>query len=138
MALRPFHLAFPVRDLAEARAFYGGLLACPEGRSSESWVDFDFFGHQIVAHLSPGGGAEATNEVDGEAIPVRHFGVVLPWEEFPAMEKRLRERGIAFLVEPQIRFRGKPGEQATMFLKDPSGNALEFKAFRDPRKLFAR
>jgi len=138
MTLRPFHLAFPVRDLAEARAFYGGLLGCPEGRSSESWVDFDFFGHQVVAHLSPGGGTEATNEVDGEQIPVRHFGVVLPWEEFPAMEQRLRERGVAFLVEPTIRFKGKPGEQATMFLRDPSGNALEFKAFKDPGRLFAK
>jgi uncharacterized protein len=138
MTLRPFHLAFPVRDLEEARAFYGGLLGCPEGRSSESWVDFDFFGHQIVAHLSPGGGADPTNEVDGEEIPVRHFGVVLPWEEFPAMERRLRGKGVRFLVEPTIRFKGKPGEQATMFVKDPSGNALEFKAFKDPKRLFAK
>jgi len=138
MAPFPFHLAFPVRDLAEARTFYGGLLGCPEGRSSERWVDFDFFGHQIVAHLSPGGGADPTNEVDGEAIPVRHFGVVLPWEEYEAMGRRLRERGVAFLVEPRIRFQGKPGEQATMFVLDPSGNALEFKAFRDPGRLFAK
>jgi extradiol dioxygenase family protein len=138
MTLRPFHLAFPVRDLAEARAFYGGLLGCPEGRSSESWVDFDFFGHQIVAHLSALGAADPTNEVDGEEIPVRHFGVVLPWEEFPVMEQRLRSKGVRFLVEPTIRFKGKPGEQATMFVRDPSGNALEFKAFRDGSRLFAK
>jgi extradiol dioxygenase family protein len=139
MALCPFHLAFPVRDLAEARAFYGGLLGCREGRSSESWVDFDFFGHQIVAHLSAAGSAsDPTNEVDGEQIPVRHFGVVLPWDEFPVMERRLRERGARFLVEPTVRFRGKPGEQATMFVMDPSGNALEFKAFRDPKRIFAK
>ena len=134
----PFHLAFPVRDLEEARAFYGGVLGCPEGRSSESWVDFDFFGHQVVAHLSAPAGADATNPVDGDEIPVRHFGVVLPWEEFPTMEKRLRERGVPFLVEPRIRFQGKPGEQATMFVRDPSGNAIEFKSFRDPGRLFAR
>jgi extradiol dioxygenase family protein len=138
MALRPFHLAFPVRDLDEARAFYGGILGCPEGRSSPGWVDFDFFGHQVVAHLSEGGGGDPTNEVDGVAVPVRHFGVVLPWEEFPALAQKLRDRGVAFLVEPRIRFRGKPGEQATMFVTDPSGNALEFKAFRDPARLFAK
>ena len=138
MPLRPFHLAFPVRDLAEARAFYGGVLGCGEGRSSPSWVDFDFFGHQVVAHLSKGSGAAATNEVDGEAVPVRHFGVVLPWEEFPAMVKRLREKGVTFLIEPRIRFKGQPGEQSTMFLLDPSGNALEFKAFRDPARIFAK
>jgi extradiol dioxygenase family protein len=136
--MRPFHLAFPVRDLSEARAFYGGVLGCPEGRSSDRWIDFDFFGHQVVAHLSHAGGAKATNEVDGENVPVRHFGVVLSWEEFPAMAQRLRERGVSFLIEPTIRFKGKPGEQATMFLEDPSGNALEFKAFRDPAKLFAK
>lgn len=136
--MRPFHLAFPVKDLAEARAFYGGVLGCPEGRSSDRWIDFDFFGHQVVAHLSPSAGGAATNEVDGENVPVRHFGVVLAWEEFPAMAQRLRDRGIAFLIEPTIRFKGKPGEQATMFLLDPSGNALEFKAFRDPGKLFAK
>jgi hypothetical protein len=136
--MRPFHLAFPVRDLAEARAFYGRVLGCPEGRSSDRWVDFDFFGHQIVAHLSGGAGGDPTHDVDGVQVPVRHFGVVLPWEEFPAMERRLRERGVPFLIEPRIRFRGKPGEQATMFVRDPSGNALEFKAFRDPARLFAR
>jgi extradiol dioxygenase family protein len=134
----PFHLAFPVRDLAEARAFYGGVLGCREGRSSEAWVDFDFFGHQVVAHLCAEAAAAATNEVDGEEIPVRHFGVVLPWEEFPAMERRLRDKGVPFLVAPTIRFKGKPGEQATMFVRDPSGNALEFKAFKDPSRLFAK
>ncbi|MFI5403503.1 MAG: VOC family protein [Planctomycetota bacterium] len=134
----PFHLAFPVKDLAEARAFYGGILGCPEGRSSPSWVDFDFFGHQIVAHLSKGSVGAATNEVDGENVPVRHFGVVLPWEEFPVMVKRLREKGVSFLIEPRIRFKGQPGEQSTMFFLDPSGNALEFKAFRDPARLFAK
>jgi hypothetical protein len=138
MPLRPFHLAFPVRDLEEARAFYGGVLGCGEGRSSPNWVDFDFFGHQIVAHLSKGAGGAATNEVDGEAVPVRHFGVVLPWEEFPVMVKRLRDHGVTFLIEPRIRFKGQPGEQSTMFLLDPSGNALEFKAFRDPARLFAK
>jgi extradiol dioxygenase family protein len=138
MPLRPFHLAFPVRDLEEARAFYGGVLGCGEGRSSASWVDFDFFGHQVVAHLSPGAGGAATNEVDGDNVPVRHFGVVLPWEEFPAMVKRLRDRGVTFLIEPRIRFKGQPGEQSTMFLLDPSGNALEFKAFREPGRLFAK
>ncbi len=138
MPLRPFHLAFPVKDLAEARAFYGGVLGCPEGRSSPSWVDFDFFGHQIVAHLSKGAATAATNEVDGENVPVRHFGVVLPWEEFPKMVKRLREKGVTFLIEPRIRFKGQPGEQSTMFLTDPSGNALEFKAFRDAERLFAK
>jgi extradiol dioxygenase family protein len=136
--MRPFHLAFPVGDLAAARAFYGDLLGCAEGRSSDRWIDFDFYGHQVVAHLTSGGGADATNEVDGENVPVRHFGVVLSWEEFPAMAKRLRDRGVKFLIEPTIRFKGKPGEQATMFFLDPSGNALEFKAFRDPAKLFAK
>ena len=135
--MRPFHLAFPVRDLAEARAFYGGVLGCPEGRSSDRWIDFDFFGHQVVAHLSPAGATE-TNEVDGDNVPVRHFGVVLSWDEFPEMAERLRDKGQRFLIEPRIRFQGKPGEQATMFLLDPSGNALEFKAFKDPGKLFAR
>ncbi len=138
MSLRPFHLAFPVRDLAEARAFYGGVLGCPEGRSSPSWVDFDFFGHQVVAHLSRGPAVTAANEVDGDNVPVRHFGVVLPWDEFPRMAARLRDRGVKFLIEPRIRFEGQPGEQATMFLLDPSGNALEFKAFKDLGRLFAK
>ena len=133
----PFHLAFPVRDLDEARGFYGAVLGCAEGRSSESWIDFDFFGHQIVAHLSAGeAGGGATNDVDGKAVPVRHFGAVLDWEDFPRVESRLRGAGVEFLIEPHTRFPGQPGEQATMFLTDPSGNALEFKSFRDPEALF--
>ena len=134
----PFHLAFPVRDLAEARSFYGGLLGCPEGRSSDAWVDFDFFGHQIVAHLSPAGAAPGSNAVDGDDVPVAHFGVVLEWAEWERWRDRLRAAGVAFLIEPHVRFRGRAGEQATLFFRDPSGNALEFKAFRDAAQLFAR
>lgn len=135
----PFHLAFPVNDLAAARTFYGGLLRCPEGRSSEQWIDFDFFGHQVVAHLAPDELTRtATNAVDGHAVPVRHFGVVLNWDAWHAMAERLREAGIDFLIEPGIRFAGLPGEQATMFFLDPAGNALEFKAFKDATKLFAK
>lgn len=139
MSLRPFHLAFPVHDLAAARAFYGGTLGCGEGRSSDSWIDFDLYGHQIVAHLDAGrASADATsNPVDGHDVPVPHFGVVLGWEEWHALADRLRAAGTAFGIEPHIRFVGQPGEQATMFFRDPSGNALEFKAFRDPAKLFA-
>ncbi|HXE58659.1 MAG TPA: VOC family protein [Gemmatimonadales bacterium] len=137
--LPPFHLAFPVRDLAEARAFYGGLLGCREGRSSEQWVDFDFYGHQIVAHLAPGElGPSAANPVDGHQVPVRHFGVILEWSAWERLAERLRAAGVAFLIEPGLRFRGEAGEQATMFLLDPSGNALEFKSFRDMSRIFAR
>ncbi|MGD9966185.1 MAG: VOC family protein [Hyphomonadaceae bacterium] len=136
---RPFHLAFPVRALEEARAFYGGLLACPEGRSSPHWIDFNLYGHQIVAHLAPEeAGRAATSDVDGDAVPVRHFGVVLPMPEWEALAERLRAAGVNFLIEPHIRFKGEVGEQATMFFLDPSGNALEFKAFADPSLLFAR
>lgn len=139
MSLPPFHLAFPVRDLAEARAFYGGLLGCPEGRSSEQWVDFDFHGHQLVAHLSPSEArAASTNAVDGDAVPVRHFGVVLSMDAWTALAAKLRAAGVRFVVEPHVRFRGEVGEQATMFFLDPSGNALEFKAMRDPSRLFAK
>lgn len=139
MSPSPFHLAIPVRDLGEARAFYGGLLGCDEGRSSDHWVDFDFFGHQLVTHLSPDELRDAQkNEVDGKVVPVRHFGVVLDWELFPALEERVRTGGIEFLIEPYVRFEGEPGEQATMFFLDPSGNALEFKAFRDRAQLFAK
>ncbi len=135
----PFHLAFPVHDLALARAFYGGLLGCREGRSSEQWVDFDFYGHQVVAHLSPDEtGMSRANQVDGHDVPVRHFGVILPWEEWQALAERLRGAGVQFVIEPGIRFAGKIGEQATMFLLDPSGNALEFKSFRDMSRIFAR
>ena len=134
-----FHLAFPVRDLTEARAFYGGLLGCPEGRSSEAWVDFDFHGHQIVAHLSPAEvGHRATSPVDGEDVPVRHFGVILDLAEWRRLAERLTDAGTPFVIAPQIRFEGEPGEQATMFFLDPSGNALEFKAFADDRMVFAR
>jgi extradiol dioxygenase family protein len=134
-----FHLAFPVRDLAEARAFYGQLLGCREGRSSDEWVDFDFFGHQIVAHLSGSeGGAEAYNRVDGEDVPVRHFGVILGMPEWRGLATRLRAAGANFLIEPRVRFEGRSGEQATLFVRDPSGNALEFKAFTDDTMVFAR
>jgi extradiol dioxygenase family protein len=134
-----FHLAFPVRDLAEARAFYGQLLGCREGRSSDEWVDFDFFGHQIVAHLSPSeGGAEGSNCVDGEDVPVRHFGIILEMPEWRDLAARLEGAGAKFLIEPGVRFEGQPGEQATLFVRDPSGNALEFKAFADAAMVFAR
>jgi extradiol dioxygenase family protein len=137
--LPPFHLAFPVTSLADARAFYGGLLGCPEGRSSEHWVDFDFHGHQIVAHLAPEEArTAATHDVDGDAVPVRHFGLVLPMDAWQALADRLRQAGTRFVIEPHVRFAGQPGEQATMFLLDPSGNALEFKAFADPSRLFAK
>src|SRR6185436_11178372 len=125
---QPFHLAFPVHDLVAARAFYGGLLGCPEGRSSDAWIDFDLYGHQIVAHLSPEAGAAIHNPVDGHDVPVPHFGVVLEWEAFHALAERLRERSVEFVIEPYVRFAGQVGEQATMFFRDPSGNALEFKA----------
>ena len=134
-----FHLAFPVRDLAEARSFYGGLLGCPEGRSSPEWVDFDFHGHQIVAHLAPGEvAAAATSAVDGDDVPVRHFGVILTLPEWHALAGRLEAAGVSFIIAPHVRFQGQPGEQATMFFKDPSGNALEFKAFARDEMVFAR
>ena len=139
MPVAPFHLAFPVDDLAAARAFYGGLLGCPEGRSSEQWIDFDFHGHQLVAHLSPGeAGRSAANAVDGHAVPVRHFGVILDWAAWHQLAERLRSEGVAFIIEPGIRFVGQVGEQATMFFLDPAGNALEFKAFKDPGQVFAK
>jgi extradiol dioxygenase family protein len=137
----PFHLAIRVRDLASSRAFYGGLLACPEGRSSADWVDFDFFGHQLVCHvvgeMKPD--AAASNPVDGHDVPVPHFGMVLEMPVWEALAARLKNAGVDFVIEPHVRFPGQPGEQATMFLIDPSGNALEFKAFRDiAGQLFAR
>jgi len=141
MGLAPFHLAVPVSDLTEARAFYGGVLGCIEGRSSDRWVDFDFYGHQLVTHRSEpsaSAGPEPTNEVAGHQVPVRHFGLVLDWDEFPRVERRLRDHRVPFLLEPHVRFQGEPGEQATMFVNDPSGNAIEFKAFRDPGQLFAK
>jgi extradiol dioxygenase family protein len=133
-----FHLAFPVRDLAEARAFYGGLLGCAEGRSADDWVDFDFHGHQIVAHLAPAEPAAPTNAVGGEAVPVRHFGVILTPPDWQALAERLTRAGVRFLIAPQVRFEGEAGEQSTMFVLDPSGNALEFKAFADDAMVFAR
>jgi extradiol dioxygenase family protein len=133
-----FHLAFPVRDLAEARAFYSGLLGCAEGRSSPEWVDFDFHGHQIVAHLAPGPQSVATNPVDGENVPVRHFGVILDLPSWRALADRLEAAGVDFILPPQVRFQDQPGEQATLFFLDPSGNALEFKAFADDARVFAR
>ena len=139
MDLPRFHLAFPVRDLAEARAFYGGLLGCPEGRSSEDWIDFDFYGHQIVAHLSPDeAGHRNTSSVDGEQVPVRHFGAILTLAQWDEMAAKLKAAGTKFVIEPQIRFKGEPGEQATLFFLDPSGNALEFKAFADDKMVFAK
>ena len=134
-----FHLAFPVRDIAEARGFYGGLLGCPEGRSSEAWVDFEFFGHQLVAHLSPAEcGLAATGEVDGDAVPVRHFGAILGLEAWQVLADKLRAAGTRFIIEPHVRFKGEVGEQATMFFLDPSGNALEFKSFADMSQVFAK
>ena len=138
MALPRFHLAFPVRSLAEARAFYGDLLGCPEGRCADDWVDFDFHGHQIVAHLGPAEAAAATNLVDGEDVPVRHFGLILHMDAWNALAARLQAAGARFIIEPQTRFVGEPGEQATMFVADPSGNALEFKAFADEAMIFAK
>lgn len=134
----PFHLAFPVDDLAAARTFYGGLLGCREGRSAATWVDFDFFGHQITAHLAPKDDADRRSDVDGDLVPVRHFGAILAWDEWTALADRLRAAGQPFLIEPRVRFSGQPGEQGTFFLRDPSGNALEFKGFRDEIRLFAR
>lgn len=135
--IAPFHLAFPVHDLAAARRFYGQFLGCPEGRSSSEWIDFDLFGHQIVAHLAPARAPDHHNPVDGHDVPVPHFGVVLDWDDFHALADRLRAAGVKFVIEPYIRFAGQPGEQATMFFRDPSGNALEFKSFRDRSQLFA-
>lgn len=138
-AIPLFHLAFPVHDLSEARRFYGDLLGCAEGRSSPHWVDFDFYGHQIVAHLSPDEcGHRATSEVDGHAVPVRHFGAILAMDQWQALAQRLTAAGTRFVIEPQIRFQGQVGEQATMFFLDPSGNALEFKSFADMSQVFAK
>lgn len=138
-AIPLFHLAFPVNDLAEARRFYGGLLQCPEGRSSDEWVDFNFYGHQIVAHLAPQESQQSpTNAVDGHEVPVRHFGAILPMGQWEALASRLRTENIKFVIEPHVRFKGEVGEQATMFFLDPSGNALEFKAFGDLSQVFAK
>lgn len=139
MTLPPFHLAFPVHSIAAARHFYGGILGLREGRSAPAWVDYDFFGHQIVAHLDSGVGERLAhrNQVDGDAVPVPHFGVVLDMTQFEALAARLTSAGMTFIIEPHIRFKGERGEQSTMFLCDCSGNALEFKAFADLGQLFA-
>jgi len=137
--LSPFHLAIPVHNLEAARGFYGGQFGCPEGRSTDHWVDFDFFGHQLVCHLDPahqGGGLDS--DVDHDQVPVPHFGIVLDMEDWEKLAHRLSARDTVFVIDPRVRFRGEVGEQATMFLRDPSGNALEFKAFADPARLFAR
>ncbi|KIP99613.1 glyoxalase [Agrobacterium tumefaciens] len=137
--LCPFHLAFPVNDLEAARGFYGGLLGCLEGRSSPDWIDFNFYGHQVVAHLSPAETGDATtNAVDGHGVPVRHFGVVLSMDEWNAAAEKLTNAGVDFVIKPYIRFKGEAGEQATMFFKDPSGNAVELKAFANIASLFAK
>jgi hypothetical protein len=139
MSLPPFHLAFPVDDLAAARRFYGELLGCPEGRSAEHWVDFNLYGHQIVAHLAPEATrARAINPVDGEEVPVPHFGLVLPMADWKALAGRLESAGVEFVIAPTTRFEGQAGEQATMFLLDSAGNALEFKAMANPANLFAK
>ncbi|MFW6027344.1 MAG: VOC family protein [bacterium] len=133
-----FHLAFPVHDLEAARHFYSDILGCTEGRASAQWEDFDFHGHQIVAHLvREPVSTDAINQVDGDAVPVRHFGLILNWSEWELLRSRLEAAEVCFLIEPRIRFEGEPGQQATMFVRDPSGNALEFKAFRDERQIFA-
>jgi len=134
----PFHLAFPVRDLEQARQFYVEILGCKQGRASTQWIDLDFYGHQIVAHLKPElAGEKSTNPVDGNHVPVPHFGVVLEWEQWHAFVERLKSKKIEFIIEPHIRFKEKVGEQATCFFKDPSGNAIEMKSFKDPTQLFA-
>ena len=134
-----FHLAFPVYDLESTRQFYVGLLNCRVGRESSSWIDFDFFGHQITAHVSPQEARMvAANPVDGDEVPVRHFGVILEWETWQALAEKLQQAGATFVIQPHIRFKGEPGEQATMFIKDPSGNALEFKSFQDMSRVFVK
>jgi hypothetical protein len=139
VSLPPFHLAFPVDDLAAARRFYGELLGCAEGRSADDWIDFNLYGHQIVAHLAPDAApARAINPVDGEDVPVPHFGIVLPIGQWEALAERLQDAAVEFVIPPTVRFKGQPGEQATMFFRDPAGNALEFKAMADPAKLFAK
>ena len=137
--IAPFHLAVPVSNLEACRTFYRDIIGCEEGRSSEQWVDFNFFGHQFVIHLKPGPVEGLhTNLVDGKVIPVPHFGVVLPWDEFESFSNRLKSKNISFIIEPYIRFKGQIGEQATMFFNDPSGNALEFKSFKNNAALFAK
>lgn len=139
MSVQPFHIAIPVKDLESTRNFYGEILGCDEGRSTEAWIDWNFFGHQLSTHVKP---AEtkiiSANKVDNKNVPVRHFGVILEWKKWHEFSNRLKEKNIEFIIEPYIRFRGKIGEQATMFFLDPSGNALEFKSFQDPSQIFAK
>ena len=137
--LLPFHLAIPVNNLKKSRNFYKNILGCEEGRSSDNWVDFNIFGHQLVIHYKEMKLKDTnTNPVDGKDVPIPHFGVVLEWNQFHSFSKKLKEKNIEFLIEPYIRFEGQPGEQATMFFKDPSGNALEFKSFKDLNKIFVK
>jgi len=139
MSIPRFHLAFPVKELEKTLTFYRDILGCKTGRSSDKWIDFDFWGHQVVAHVSPAdAGKSATNKVDGHKVPAKHFGVILEWDQFFDLAERLEKHDLDFIIEPYVRFEGKPGEQATMFFKDPSGNALEFKAFRDDSQIFAK
>ncbi|MGF1671703.1 MAG: VOC family protein [Balneolaceae bacterium] len=136
---RPFHLAFPVKNLKDTLTFYRDILGCETGRTSDHWIDFNFWGHQVVAHLSPDeAGKSRSNEVDGHQVPVKHFGVILDWDDWHKLADRLRGKEVQFIIKPYIRFQGKPGEQATMFFTDPSGNALEFKAFRDESQVFTK
>jgi len=137
MTMRPFHLAVPVDDLEQAEHFYGGLLGCAIGRRSPQWIDFDFFGHQVTVHLQQTTAAVNTSSVDGKSVPVRHFGVILEWQHWQSLSEHLRQHDVDWLIEPGIRFEGQPGEQATFFIRDPSGNALEFKAFRDDGQIFS-
>ena len=134
--MNPFHLAMPVVDLESTRSFYGGLMGCREGRSAATWVDYDFFGHQLSFHVLPNSGVTGRNSVDGDAVPIPHFGVILPWEEWHRLRDQLIAGQVTFDIAPTIRFQGEVGEQATMFFRDPSGNALEFKSFKDPGRLF--
>ena len=138
MTMPPFHLAFPVDDLQAARAFYADFLGCAVGRESDAWIDFNFFGHQITCHLVAEMPQIATNGVDGKRVPTAHFGAILDWDDWHAMADKLRAGDAHFLIEPYIRFTGQPGEQATLFITDPSGNGLEFKSFKDPTRIFAR
>ncbi len=135
----PFHLAFPVTELASTRSFYCDVLGCAVGRESQQWIDFDFFGHQLTAHLDPAmDAAGSKNSVDGKSVPVRHFGVILEWSAWEALSEHLRHAGVTFVIDPYVRFKGEAGEQATLFIADPSGNHLEFKSFKDMQRVFAR
>jgi len=134
----PFHLAFPVKDIESTRRFYGEVLGCAMGREAPRWIDFDFFGHQLSAHVAENQETAASNDVDGDAVPVRHFGAVLPWPRWEALADKLRQHAVEFLIAPRIRFQGEPGEQGTFFIRDPSGNALEFKSFKEPERLFQK